>query len=191
MARVARTSPGDGGERYQRDPGRPRAGSVGSLTQSPSCPLNVDTGEPPAVFQRPEVGADREGSEPMRRTAAVIAGALLLLAGCNEGDGGGSASAGSSSTPDAPPAQVAVAPTDGATDVSPVEPLEITVTGGELGEVTLVDASGAPVPGTVAEAPADATDPSASPSSGSGSSASESSASDAAGETTTEVWTPD
>ena len=38
---------------------------------------------------------------------------------------------------------------DGAADVVPVQPLEIAVTGGELGDVTVVDAAGTSVPGTV------------------------------------------
>src|SRR5919202_732598 len=67
--------------------------------------------------------ASREGWESVRRTAAVIAGALLLLAGCNDkGATNSSGSAGSSSAADAAPAQVALSPADGASDVSPVEP---------------------------------------------------------------------
>jgi lipoprotein-anchoring transpeptidase ErfK/SrfK len=46
---------------------------------------------------------------------------------------------------------VTVAPTDGAADVSPVEPLEISVTDGELAEVTVVDGAGAAVTGAVEE----------------------------------------
>ena len=120
----------------------------------------------------------------------MIAGAVLLLAGCNDAEKGGSASGGSSPAADAPPAQVAVAPTDGATDVSPVEPLEITVTGGELGEVTLVDAAGAPITGKVAPAADTATDP-ADSSSAPTSSSSSASDEDEAAQPVTEVWTPD
>jgi lipoprotein-anchoring transpeptidase ErfK/SrfK len=130
----------------------------------------------------------------VRRTAAVIAGALLLLAGCNDGaKSGGSASGGSSSRA-VEPAQVAVSLADGSTDVSPVEPLEITVTGGELADVTVVDAAGHTVTGKAAEAPADAaaTSPESSPSSSSsGSSSSSASPSGSAADTVTEVWTPD
>ena len=87
----------------------------------------------------------------MRRTTAVLAaGALLFLAGCS-GEDPGPAAAGESSASDAPPASVTVAPADGAADVSPVEPVEISVTDGELFEVTVVDGAGAAVPGTVAE----------------------------------------
>jgi lipoprotein-anchoring transpeptidase ErfK/SrfK len=119
----------------------------------------------------------------VRRTAAVIAGALLLLTGCNDGGTSGSASGGSPASY-APAAQVAVSPTDGATDVSPVEPLEVTVSGGELGEVTLTDAAGHAVPGKAATAPADdaVADRSAS---GSAAPSGES------GSAVTEVWTPD
>jgi lipoprotein-anchoring transpeptidase ErfK/SrfK len=76
---------------------------------------------------------------------------LAFLAGCSGDDGGSSASEPTTTT-EAPPASVALAPADGAADVSPVEPLEITVTDGELAEVTVVDGAGAPVPGSVEEA---------------------------------------
>ncbi|MGY1814743.1 L,D-transpeptidase [Blastococcus sp. SYSU D00820] len=85
-----------------------------------------------------------------------MAGALLLLAGCqDDGGSGGSPSGGAPTEADAAPASVTVSPADGSADVSPVVPLEITVDGGELGEVTLVDAAGAPVPGSVADSPED------------------------------------
>ncbi|MGY1773949.1 L,D-transpeptidase [Blastococcus sp. SYSU D00813] len=83
-------------------------------------------------------------------------GALLLLAGCQDDGGSGGSSAASSSSsspPEAGPAEVALSVVDGSVDVSPVVPLEISVTDGELGEVTLTDAAGAPVPGTVADDP--------------------------------------
>src|SRR4051812_50108542 len=82
----------------------------------------------------------------------ITAGALVLLAGCrgDDGDGGAKATAA-----DAPPAQVALALADGSADVSPAVPLEISVTDGKLGDVTLVDEAGAEVPGagTAGEAP--------------------------------------
>lgn len=85
----------------------------------------------------------------------AVAGALLLLTGCqDDGDRGGASSAAtSSSPPETGPAEVALSVADGSAGVSPVVPLEISVTDGELGEVTLIDAAGAPVPGTVAEKP--------------------------------------
>src|SRR4051812_50028573 len=74
----------------------------------------------------------------------ITAGALVLLAGCrgDDGDGGAKATAA-----DAPPAQVALALADGSADVSPAVPLEISVTDGKLGKVTLVDEAGAEGPG--------------------------------------------
>lgn len=88
----------------------------------------------------------------MRRAAAALAaGALVLLAGCSGGDDGGNGS--SDDAVDAAPAALTLVPADGATDVSPIVPLEISVTDGELGEVTVVDDAGAPVPGEVADAP--------------------------------------
>ncbi|WP_448638256.1 Ig-like domain-containing protein [Geodermatophilus sp. URMC 63] len=93
----------------------------------------------------------------MRRTAALVtAGALALLAGCNGGDDGSSAAA--PSTAQNAPAQVQVAPADGSADVSPAIPVEISVTDGELAEVTVVDAAGAPVPGEVADGDTEGTE---------------------------------
>jgi lipoprotein-anchoring transpeptidase ErfK/SrfK len=79
-------------------------------------------------------------------TAAIAAGALVLLAGCSGGDDAGGSAA---PTVDVAPAAVTVAPADGSADVSPTEPLEISVTDGELAEVTVVDGAGASVPGAV------------------------------------------
>jgi lipoprotein-anchoring transpeptidase ErfK/SrfK len=88
----------------------------------------------------------------VRRTAAAVAiGMLAVLTGCN-----GDKATGPGGTADAaPPAQVTVSPADGAADLSPVTPLEISVKEGELGEVTVVDGSGAPVAGSVANSPGD------------------------------------
>ena len=84
----------------------------------------------------------------MRRTAAAIAaGALVFLAGCSGNDAGGG---GRQSTADAPPPEIALAVADGSADVSPVVPLEISVTAGKLGHVTMVDGDGGKVAGTVA-----------------------------------------
>jgi lipoprotein-anchoring transpeptidase ErfK/SrfK len=46
---------------------------------------------------------------------------------------------------------VSLAPEDGATDVPPATPLEISVTGGELTDAALVDADGSAVPGSLEE----------------------------------------
>ncbi|MGY2130065.1 L,D-transpeptidase [Blastococcus sp. SYSU DS0617] len=86
----------------------------------------------------------------MRRAAAVLAaGTLVFLAGCS-GDEGSSGSSGSAAG--VPPAKVTVAPSDGAVDVAPLTPLEISVIDGELADVTVVDGAGAPVEGALAEA---------------------------------------
>ncbi|MDP5182133.1 Ig-like domain-containing protein [Blastococcus sp. BMG 814] len=82
----------------------------------------------------------------MRRTATMIAtGALVLLAGCNGSD----AEEAGGPTAAAEPATIELAVADGAVDVSPAVPLEISVTGGELDGVTVTDAGGAPVAGAV------------------------------------------
>jgi lipoprotein-anchoring transpeptidase ErfK/SrfK len=78
----------------------------------------------------------------------IAAGALVFLAGCSGDDAPGGA--GEQTAAEAKPAQVSLALADGAADVSPVTPLEIAVTDGELAEVTLVDGAGAAVPGAVA-----------------------------------------
>src|SRR3954462_3556594 len=147
MARVARRA----GQRGRTIPAPPRTG-CGAQSDS-AC-----TVDPPAVScERGHWGGglptiretSREGSEQMRRTAAAIAaGALVLLTGCNADDNGGT-SAQQTSAAQVPPAQVSLAPADGATDVAPSTPLEITVTDGELGKVTVADAAGTTVPGKV------------------------------------------
>lgn len=78
-------------------------------------------------------------------------GSLVFLAGCSGSDDGGGGSGGTSA--EAAPAEVTVAPADGTGDVSPIAPVEISVTKGELGDVSVVDGAGAAVPGDVAEAP--------------------------------------
>ena len=84
----------------------------------------------------------------MRRTAAVIAaGALALLTACN-GDHA-TASGHSSNSAAGTPAHVTVAPADGTADVSPTVPLEISVTGGTLGAVSVVDSGGDSVSGAL------------------------------------------
>jgi lipoprotein-anchoring transpeptidase ErfK/SrfK len=91
----------------------------------------------------------------VRRTAAIFAAsALVLLSGCSAEDT--PASGDDATTPEAAaPAQVTLAVADGSADVSPVVPLEIAITDGELAEVTLVDGEGTAVPGTVGEAQED------------------------------------
>jgi lipoprotein-anchoring transpeptidase ErfK/SrfK len=85
----------------------------------------------------------------MRRTAAVMAaGALVFLAGCSSDDGDGGKSA-EPTTEEVAPAQLSLTPADGAVDVSPVAPLEVAVTVGEIGEVTVVDGAGTEIPGSV------------------------------------------
>ena len=130
----------------------------------------------------------------MRRTAAVAAvGALLLLAGCNNGGTGGQAAPSTSAVPP-PPAEVAVSPAAGTADVSPVAPIQVTVTGGEVTTVALVDDKGEHLTGSLGPAGDSAA---AAPTSTSGAAASGSAAASAtpdAEQTPTQktvVWTPD
>jgi lipoprotein-anchoring transpeptidase ErfK/SrfK len=81
----------------------------------------------------------------------IGAGALIFLSGCGGEDDGGSKDVAA----DAPDAQVTLALVDGSADVSPLVPLEITVTDGELADAGLVDGAGAAVPGAVAQDGAD------------------------------------
>ncbi|MGY1729883.1 Ig-like domain-containing protein [Geodermatophilus sp. SYSU D01045] len=100
----------------------------------------------------------------MRRTAALVtAGALVLLSGC-QGDDGGSSAATSTATSAAPtsadaaPAQLQLAPADGAVDVAPADPVEISVTDGDLADVTVTDGAGAAVPGRLADGATEGTE---------------------------------
>jgi lipoprotein-anchoring transpeptidase ErfK/SrfK len=138
----------------------------------------------------------------------VAAGALLLLAGCNDNGSGGSSASGSSAA--SAPAQVTLSLSDGSADVSPVVPLEITVTDGELTDVTVTAADGATVAGSFAvedrtaapvAGPAASSSSSSSSSSNSSSPSSSSPSSSAASSSAapsgsaahvvTELWTPD
>jgi lipoprotein-anchoring transpeptidase ErfK/SrfK len=83
----------------------------------------------------------------------ITAAAMIFLAGCSGDDDTGGARA---SAPEVTPAEVALSLPDGSADVSPVVPLEITVTDGELAEVALTAADGTQVPGAVAEGAEDA-----------------------------------
>ena len=88
-----------------------------------------------------------------RRAALALgaAGVLVALVGCGpEATNGGSSAAGTSAPP-ADPAVVTLSVADGATDVSPVTPLQATVVGGSVTEVAVTDGAGAPVAGTLSE----------------------------------------
>ncbi|MCA1655148.1 MAG: L,D-transpeptidase family protein [Pseudonocardiaceae bacterium] len=76
--------------------------------------------------------------------AATLVAGIALLASCtSEGDGQPLAA-------DGPAAKIVFAPADGATDVSPTEPVKITVSEGELTEATLTNPEGQPVVGELA-----------------------------------------
>jgi lipoprotein-anchoring transpeptidase ErfK/SrfK len=69
----------------------------------------------------------------------------VFLAGCQGDQSGGSQATAEKATP----AKVSLAVADGSTDISPVEPLQIAVTGGKLRDVTVVDGHGTKVDGSV------------------------------------------
>lgn len=82
----------------------------------------------------------------------VAVAALTVLAGCTGSDPSGSAAGTSAAPPsDVPAAQLALSPAEGTTDVSPTTPLQVVVTDGELDEVTVTDAAGTALEGTVDE----------------------------------------
>ncbi len=88
-----------------------------------------------------------EGARAVRKTFALVAGAVLLVAGCSgEQEAAGEQPTASSAAP-AAPAEVTLSVTDSATDVSPTTPLEISVTDGDLTDAELVTADGTDVPG--------------------------------------------
>ena len=85
------------------------------------------------------------GSQQARRIAAVlIAASLALLAGCtgSSSDAPGDAAPKSSSTP----AQLAPEPGRRRGRRRPEHPVQVSVTNGELGDVTVADSAGAEVP---------------------------------------------
>src|SRR3978361_987591 len=141
----------------------PRAGRRGRTIPAPREPGSVGRGDPRLRHRvggawtlgsgaghpgMPGDGAERGESGQVRRTAAIIAaGALVFLAGCSGDEGGGSGSGGKADA--AAPAHVSLALADGSADVSPATPLEVAVTDGKLGKVTVVDGAGTEVPGAV------------------------------------------
>ncbi|SFD41537.1 L,D-transpeptidase [Klenkia taihuensis] len=129
----------------------------------------------------------------INRRSALALGAtavLVALAGCGpDATGGGGSAAGTTAAAD--PAVVSLSVADGATDVSPARPLQATVTGGSITDVTVTDAAGAPVQGTLSEVPAAEAAPAASSSAPASSAASSSGApSGEAAAGTTSLWTP-
>ncbi|MCW2676082.1 MAG: uncharacterized protein JWR70_1122 [Modestobacter sp.] len=94
------------------------------------------------------------GSHQAKRMAAVlIVGALALLTGCSgsSSDGSGGAAAQESSSP----ARVALTPADGSVDLPPGTPVQVTVTDGDLRDVTVAAADGMKVSGEVAPSAGD------------------------------------
>ena len=99
--------------------------------------------------------ADSRGAA---RATGVLAAAmaLTLLTACQGTTDSATSAASappSSSATTAPPPTLTVTPADGAADVSPGAPIDVAVSGGDLGAVTVTDDKGAPVPGDVTAAP--------------------------------------
>jgi lipoprotein-anchoring transpeptidase ErfK/SrfK len=83
----------------------------------------------------------------------ITAGAMILLGGCSGNDAPRGSTDGEPaarvSAAEVPAPEVSLALADGSADVSPVVPLEISVPEGDLDAVTLTDAAGAPVAGSI------------------------------------------
>jgi lipoprotein-anchoring transpeptidase ErfK/SrfK len=85
-------------------------------------------------------------------TVATLVAAMSLLASCTSDGGGGNGKVGGGDVEkSAPAAKLAFAPEIGAKDVAPTQPIKITVTDGELTEVTVTNPEGQPVTGQLAE----------------------------------------
>jgi lipoprotein-anchoring transpeptidase ErfK/SrfK len=82
--------------------------------------------------------------------AALLAG-LVLLAACTSGSGGGGGGFGQGpKAQKALAAKIIFAPADGAKDVSVLNPIKITVDGGELTAATVTNPEGKPITGQLA-----------------------------------------
>ncbi|MFC5285837.1 Ig-like domain-containing protein [Actinokineospora guangxiensis] len=85
----------------------------------------------------------------IRRWAAGVV-AALALGGCSAGATSGTAVPAGAAAPDAP-AVLTLTPADGATGVSPVDPISVAVAGGRLEAVALTSPAGKRVTGTPTE----------------------------------------
>jgi lipoprotein-anchoring transpeptidase ErfK/SrfK len=86
-----------------------------------------------------------------RTAIAFGALAVVLAAGCSSTEPSTSAPAPSAGSQPSPIAELSLSPADGAADVAPGEPVTAAAEGSSLSEVTLTDASGAAVAGTMDE----------------------------------------
>src|SRR3954468_8798191 len=170
MARVVRAWPGDVGELYTAVPSGDRGG--GPRTCAPTISeLSARTWTLDTALVTP--GGTRSGRCRYRRQvfvessvvgraavrrarAVVIAVLLALLAGCQGSSGSDDASA-EAAEPSAAPAALSLSVADGSVDLPPATPVSVTVSSGELGDVTVTDAAGASVPGTLTPADGDPT----------------------------------
>jgi lipoprotein-anchoring transpeptidase ErfK/SrfK len=82
--------------------------------------------------------------------ATTLVAAIALLSSCTS-DEGGSASGGGPIEKKAAAAKIAFAPQDGAKDVPVLDPVKITVAGGELTAASVTNPEGQPVQGAIAE----------------------------------------
>jgi lipoprotein-anchoring transpeptidase ErfK/SrfK len=108
------------------------------------------------VGSAPVQGAVAVGSHQAKRMAVVlIVGVLALLTGCRGSSSEGSG--GSAAQESSPPAQVVLTPADRSVDLSPTTPVQVAVTDGTLGKVTVAAADGTQVSGKLAPSADDPT----------------------------------
>ncbi|MPZ79767.1 MAG: L,D-transpeptidase family protein [Actinophytocola sp.] len=89
-------------------------------------------------------------SQRLFGSVVALLASLVLLAACSDsGDGGGSFGKGPKAQ-ESLAAKITFAPADGAKDVSVLDPVKITVAGGELTAATVTNSEGKPVTGKVA-----------------------------------------
>ncbi len=92
-----------------------------------------------------------------RARGSLVLGLVLILTGCTGGGGFGSEGGETSAAPR--PAQLHVLPTDGQIDVSPDAAILVSLTHGELDGVTVTNAAGEALEGTIAESEESASNP--------------------------------
>ena len=148
MARVARRAGQRGRTIPAPPPGRPPATRRDARLAAASVVRTWTLG--PGARRTGAPRYVRGESGQVRRTAAIIAaGALVFLAGCSGDDAG---RVGRTPADGGRPGRRCRSPSPTARPTSrPSCPLEISVTDGELGDVTVVDGDGAEVPGAVAD----------------------------------------
>ena len=138
-------------------PGGIRAGCEGEYDHCHTLPHAPSSGSRASSITRARLRRRFLTVRSRRLFGTVVAmlASLTLLAACSDDSGGsfGDALKGKStkeSKDDRPPAKITFAPADGAKDVSVLDPIKITVDGGELTDATVTSPAGKEVAGKIA-----------------------------------------